>query len=53
MLIKDENTDAATVIKQVEAITENGSNVIVLSSIPENIRYRGIINLTSKTGEEQ
>ena len=53
VLIKDENTDAATVIKQVEAITENGSNVIVLSSIPENIRYRGIINLTSKTGEEQ
>ena len=53
IVLKDENTDPALIIKNVEAISENGSNVIVLGKIPEDLRYRGIINLTSKTGEEQ
>ena len=53
IVLKDENTDPALIIKNVEAISENSSNVIVLGSVPEGIRYRGIINLTSKTGEEQ
>ncbi len=45
VVLKDENTDPCEIIRNVEAISENGSNVIVLSKIPESIKYRGLINL--------
>ena len=46
VLLKDKNTDPAEIIRNVEAISENGSNVIVLSSVPDTIKYKGLINLT-------
>ena len=51
VLLKDKNTDVAEIIRNVEAISENGSNVIVLSSVPDSIKYKGLINLKGTKGE--
>ena len=51
VIVKDDSCSSASVISTVESLSENGFSVIVLSEVPENIRYKTLMKLT-KNGLE-
>ena len=51
VILKDSNTSSADLLKAVENLSKEGNRVIVLGKIPENFKFKRLINAKELKGE--